>query len=189
MATPIGHALAGCAVYHLSAAAKDADRAHLIWLCILLSIAPDLDFLPGMLLGQPAMYHQGITHSLGFALMVSLTIAVIYALKGWPFAGLFPLAFFAYGSHLVLDFFGPDLRPPYGIPLLWPLSTEHFISPMPLLWGVHHVHSTSGSILEWVDGVLDVHNVGAIAVEIVFVAPFVWLARRYGLWRSKPAGV
>jgi membrane-bound metal-dependent hydrolase YbcI (DUF457 family) len=189
MATPLGHALAGYAVYHLSAAAKDADRAHLIWLCILLSIAPDLDFLPGILLGKPAMYHQGMTHSLGFALIVSLTIATIYTLKGWPFPGIFTLSFFAYGSHLVLDFFGPDGRPPYGIPLLWPFSTECFISPIPLLWGVHHVHSASGSNLEWVAGILDFYNVGAIALEIVFMAPFVLLARRYGLWHSKPAGV
>jgi inner membrane protein len=188
MATPLGHSLAGYAVYRLSAA-KDANRVHLICLCILLSIAPDLDFLPGIFLGRPAMYHQGITHSLGFALMLSLSIAIIYHLRGWPFPAVFKLSFFAYTSHLVLDFFGPDGRPPYGIPLFWPLSMEYFISPVPLLWGVHHVHSASGSILEWVDGILDFYNVGALAFEIVLVGPFVALAQRYRLWRSKQLGV
>jgi inner membrane protein len=189
MATPIGHSLAGYAVCHLSGPAQDAGRVPLIWLCILLSIAPDLDFLPGILLGRPAMYHQGVTHSLGFALMVSLMIAVLYTLKGWPFPAIFKLAFFAYSSHLVLDFFGYDGRPPYGMPLFWPLSMEYFISPVPLFWGVRHAQPSSGSILEWVDGILNFYNLGAIALEIVLVAPFAILAQMYRFRRSKHAGV
>jgi inner membrane protein len=188
MATPIGHSLAGYAVYRFSAPTADADRVHLACLCILLSVAPDLDFLPGVLMGQPALYHQGVSHSLGFALLVSLTLAGIYTLRGWAFSTIFQLSFFAYASHLALDFFGPDGRPPYGIPLLWPLSMEYFISPVPLLLGVRHVHSTSASIREWVDGIFVLYNAGAILLEITLVTPFVWAARRYRLRCSKQAG-
>jgi inner membrane protein len=189
MATPIGHSLAGYAVYCLAARAKDADRVHLIGLCIVLSIAPDLDFLPGILLGKPATYHQGITHSLGFALMISLTLAAIYRLRGWALSTIFKLSFFSYVSHLGLDFFGFDGRPPYGIPLFWPLSMEYFISPVPLLLGVHHVPSASASILEWFEGIFHLYNVGAIMLEMVFVAPFVWGARMYCVRCPKPVGV
>jgi membrane-bound metal-dependent hydrolase YbcI (DUF457 family) len=189
VATPIGHALAGYAVYRFSGPSSDAGRGSLIWLCIIMSIAPDLDFLPGIIIGRPALYHHGITHSLGFALVVSLAIATICMLKCWSFPATFKLAFFAYASHLVLDFFGYDGRPPHGIPLFWPLSMEYFISPVPLLWGVHHVQSSSGSVLEWVDGIFGLYNVGAVALETALVAPFALLAHIYGLRRSKQAGV
>jgi len=189
VATPIGHALAGYAVSRFSGPSSDAGRGSLIWLCIIMSIAPDLDFLPGIIMGRPALYHHGITHSLGFALLVSLTIAICYALGGWSFPAILTLSCFAYSSHLVLDFFGYDGRPPYGIPLFWPLSSEYFMSPVPLLWGVHHVRSTSGSIAEWFDGIFSLHNVGAIAIEMAFVAPFALLARLYSVRRSRQAAV
>jgi inner membrane protein len=155
----------------------------------MMSLAPDLDFLPGIIMGRPALYHHGITHSLGFALLVSLTIAIFSALRGRPFPVVFTSSCFAYTSHLVLDFFGYDGRPPYGIPLFWPLSSEYFMSPVPLLRGVHHVQSTAGSIAEWFDGIFSLHNVGAIALEIAIVAPIAWLAYMYGSKQSKQAGV
>ena len=155
MATPIGHSFAGYAVYSFSAAAKENDRLSLILLCIVMTNAPDLDFVPGILIGRPALYHQGITHSLGFALMVSLVTAILYNIRGKSFSVIFNLCFLSYLSHLVIDFFGPDQRLPYGIPLFWPISGEHFISPVSLFLGVHHVRSTSASTLEWIDGILD----------------------------------
>ena len=179
MATPIGHSLAGYVVY-IFAAAKDRDRLNLILLCIVMANAPDLDFLPGIFLGKPAMYHQGITHSLGFALMVSLVAAVLYSIKGKSFSVTFNLCFFSYFSHLVIDFFGPDQRLPYGIPLFWPISVEHFISPVSLFLGVHHVRSTSASTLEWIDGIFDPYNLGAICLEVLLIAPFILLGKRYG---------
>ena len=79
--------------------------------------APDLDFLPGILIGQPALYHQGLTHSLGFAVMASLGIAGIFSFKKKMFSVVFKVCFLSYASHLVIDIFGPDGRLPYGVPL------------------------------------------------------------------------
>ena len=98
--------------------------------------APDLEFLPGILVGSPALYHQGVTHSLGFALMVSLEIAVVYSLRGSSFSAIFNLCFISYLSHLLLDFFSPEGRLSYGEPLLWALSGNYFISPVSVLLGV-----------------------------------------------------
>ena len=33
--------------------------------------APDLDFIPGLILGRPNLYHHGISHSLGAAVIFS----------------------------------------------------------------------------------------------------------------------
>jgi len=178
MATPLGHSLAGYAVYSFSSAAQDHDSPYKSLLCIVMANGPDFDFLPGVLLGSPALYHQGVTHSLGFAILVSLGIAGAYSVRGRSFSPIFNLCFFSYLSHLVLDFFGPDGRLPYGEPLFWPLSGEHFISPISVFLGVHHVSSTSASILEWIHGIIDIHNLGAVSVELVLISPFILLARR-----------
>ena len=56
---------------------------------------------------QPALYHQGISHSLGFAVLVSFLLAFFYGggRATWSLGGLF---FLAYGSHLFIDVLGPD---------------------------------------------------------------------------------
>lgn len=141
---------------------------------------PDLDFLPGIMMGTPALHHQGITHSLGFAFMVSLGAAGVYRAKGMSFSSMFSLCFISYLSHLIIDFFSPDGRFPYGEPLFWPISDEYFISPVQVFLGVHHAGSTFASTREWIEGILNLYNLGAIALEVVLIAPFVFLARYYG---------
>jgi inner membrane protein len=180
MATPLGHSLAGFAVYTFVPSVK-RDRLGLALLCIIMANAPDLDFLPGILAGRPALYHQGITHSIGFALLVSLGTAAVYRVWGQSFSLIFTTAFLAYLSHLVIDFFGPDGRLPYGEPLFWPISDSYFIAPTPVLLGVHHVASTFGSTQEWLRGIFTAHNIRAIIFEIVLILPFAL----FGLWFQK----
>jgi inner membrane protein len=182
MATPFGHSLAGFAVYTF-APSVNHDRLSLALLCIIMANAPDLDFLPGILAGSPASYHQGITHSVGFALLVSLGAAAVYRVWGQSFPLIFTIAFFAYLSHLAIDFFGPDGRLPYGEPLFWPISDRYFISPIPVFSGVHHVPSTYGSTQEWIRGILSAHNIRAIVLESVLILPFAM----FGLWFRKRA--
>ena len=56
MATPLGHSLAGYAVYSLFPAAKTLDQPNVLLLCVIMAISPDFDFLPGFLLGSPARF-------------------------------------------------------------------------------------------------------------------------------------
>ncbi|MGH7273331.1 MAG: metal-dependent hydrolase [Nitrospiria bacterium] len=180
MATPIGHALAGYAVYGLAGRKEDRERLGLVLVCVTMAIAPDLDFVPGLLLGRPALFHQGITHSIGFALVVSLVAAAVYRLmRGKGFIGICFLGFLSYMSHLVIDYFGPDTRMPYGIPLLWPISGEYFISPVQVFLGTQHAESTSATTGAWIRGMLHPHNVSAIAWEIVLIAPLILVGRWY----------
>jgi inner membrane protein len=180
MATPIGHALAGYAVYGFAGRKEEQERLGLLLVCVALAIAPDLDFVPGLLFGTPALFHQGITHSIGFALVVSVVAAAVYRLViGKGFIVVFFLGFLSYTSHLLIDYFGPDIRMPYGIPVLWPISGEYFISPVQVFLGTYHAESTSATTGEWIRGMLHLHNVSAIAWEIALIAPLILVGRWY----------
>jgi inner membrane protein len=150
-------------------------------LAVAFAIAPDLDVIPGLLRGKPALFHQGISHSMGFALAAGFAGAALFRIKGGAALSGFLLASCAYASHLVLDLFGPDQRLPYGIPLFWPLSPETYLSPVQLLPGMRHATTTDSSILEWLHGILGLHNLRALAIEALIVGPFVLLA----LWINR----
>lgn len=177
MATPIGHTLAGYAIYTACGSSGKERQGHLMLLIIVVALLPDFDLIPGIVMGRPALFHQGITHSVGFALLVSLVIAGLSYRRAKSFPFIFTACFFAYMSHLVIDFFGRDLRPPYGIPLLWPVSGEYFISPVPVFWGVKHAAETNDPTLQWMMGILDLQNLWAVSIEVAFLSPFLLLAR------------
>jgi inner membrane protein len=180
MATPIGHCLAGYAVRDFTSG-RQGSRLPTLLLAVAMANAPDLDFLPGLFVGMPALYHQGITHSLGFGFVASVLGALAFRLCGQTFGVTFRICLLAYVSHLALDFFGPDGRPPFGQPILWPLSDEYFRGPVSVFPGVRHAASTSASTREWVGTILSASNLGAIAVEIVVIGPvayYAWCRRR-----------
>jgi inner membrane protein len=184
MATPLGHVLSGYAIYGFARVPKAGEQPGLALLGVFMAVAPDLDLIPGLVVGLPVLYHEGISHSLGFALLTSLVAAGIFKMRGKMFFPAFALGFLAYSSHLLLDWLGPDGRPPYGIPVFWPISSETFISPVAVLLGVRHAGVTNASISEWIQGMLTWHNVIPIAIEVAVIAPFIflayWLKRRWG---------
>jgi inner membrane protein len=180
MATPIGHLLAGYAVGRgTSLGTKPAQRTLLLF-CMVLAVAPDLDFLPGLLQGQPALYHQGISHSFAFALVVGLFGALLLRPRAYGLLATWGLLFAAYSSHLLIDLFGPDNRPPYGIPLFWPLSDSTYLSPLSIFWGVRHVAQTSATTAQWFAGIAHPYNVGAILIELALIGPLAVYAEFVG---------
>jgi LexA-binding, inner membrane-associated putative hydrolase len=76
MATPVGHSLAGYAIYRFLVPGED-HRPALLLVAVGMANAPDLDFVPGILAGAPATYHQGGSHSLAFAAAAGVTGAVM----------------------------------------------------------------------------------------------------------------
>lgn len=170
MATPVGHSLAAYAVYKFFSGRTGRKGYRWLLLSVAVANAPDLDFLPGLFLGQPALYHQGGTHSLSCAVGVGLLLAGILYVRDESFGQLFGFCFFAYSSHLILDMFGPDGRPPYGIPLFWPISNVHLISPVPLFLGMRHGGLVSTA--EWFRAIFSLPNLVALAVEAAWMAPF-----------------
>lgn len=172
MATPVGHLLAGRIVYRLMDAKKPLQGVPgLGWWCAFAAVAADLDFIPGILLGRPALYHQGASHSFAAALLTSGLLAMAMT-RGrrelwFPWLALF----LAYSSHLALDLLGPDLRPPYGVPLAWPFSSETFLSPVTLLPGVRHAGQTDAATGDWLARTLHFRNMVAVLWELAVLAP------------------
>jgi len=169
--------LAGYLIYKIASGNQFFNRPLFLSLCLFLAVAPDLDFIPGIIQGKPALYHQGISHSLIFALTSGFLISMVINLKktkliipsGWILS-------FAYASHLLLDMFGPDKRPPYGIPLFWPISGETYQAPFQILLGVSHAHSTSVGTHEWIATILQPYNLLAIGIELVVIFSLIFLS-------------
>lgn len=175
MPSPIGHLLAGYVVYSIRG---ERFQNRLALLGILFSaVAADLDFLPGLVFGDPNRFHHGITHSIGAACFYG--VAMWVGLRYWQVSKASLLALFfasAYGSHVVLDFFSVDTSEPRGIPLLWPFVDTYYIAPTPLFLDVRRHH---GGIVELLAGLWSRHNFLAVLWEVVVLIPLaVWIQRR-----------
>ena len=123
-----------------------------------LALAPDLDLIVGA--------HRGPTHSVGAVVLVALATWFVVgrqARRGrWTIA-----CAAAYGSHLLLDWFGLDTSAPFGIPALWPLSSAYFQAPWPVFLPVsRRIHQPD---LFWIPNAL------AVARELLILVPIVML--------------
>src|SRR5262245_54941407 len=132
MALCFVHGAAGYLSYE--AVRKDGPRRLLLLAgAVILANGPDLDFLPGLLVGQPGLYHRTVSHSAVAAVAVGLAVGVVCRLFGWRGRAALRAALWAgatYATHLLVDFFSSDVKPPSGVQLLWPLSDRYFISPV-----------------------------------------------------------
>jgi membrane-bound metal-dependent hydrolase YbcI (DUF457 family) len=133
MALCCAHTAAGYLAYEI-VRPEGRHRPALLMAAVALATAPDLDFLPGLLLGQPGAYHRGVTHTLGAALLagtVALVLARRYAhARPWAVASWVASV---WGSHLFLDSITTDVVEPHGGRFLWPLSQAYYIAPVTLL--------------------------------------------------------
>ena len=181
MATPIGHGLAGLAAYVTFRKQGDPGSTGrpalgLALLAMFFGIAPDLDFIPGMLVGRPALYHHGLSHSLGFCVLAAAAGTLLFSSLGRSRTSMFGLLFCCYATHLVIDLFGPDGRPPHGIPMFWPLSDDYFHSPVTLIPKVTHAPNVDAPLTGWIEGAISWNNLYALTVESLMIAPLVVLA-------------
>jgi membrane-bound metal-dependent hydrolase YbcI (DUF457 family) len=133
MALCLAHATAGYLAYE----ALRPAGPHRPWLLagtVLFANAPDLDFLPGLAVGDPDAFHRGVTHTLGAAVAVAAAVWLLARWRGaarpWWWAAFVALA---YGSHLLVDWMTVDAVPPAGIQLLWPLTDRWLHAPFDLL--------------------------------------------------------
>jgi len=143
-------------------------------LCLLVANVPDLDFLPGLLIGDPNRYHHGISHSVGFAALSAFAFSSLLALrKKYAASRNFLIFFSLYSSHLLLDYLSIDTAAPSGIPLLWPLNDEYYIAPfafLPDIW-----RGSSSSFLEFVLSLFSIHNLWAMTIECFLLLPLILL--------------
>jgi inner membrane protein len=163
MPSPIGHCLMACSLY--------SDRSPVrrrSWWTLLAFVffanAPDLDFIPGLFLGHPQMFHRTLTHSLAFAVGTALLSSLVFAWKGRVEAGrMGRLVFFALLSHLALDYFCSPGKGS-GLMLLWPLTAERFAAPSSVFPLLTHEH-----VMSW-GNVLAVSGEAALMSIVLFIA-------------------
>ena len=109
--------------------------ARSAWLLLLLAVvvanAPDIDYAPGILVGDLNRFHHYYTHTIGWVAVTSLGVWLVLCLAGRRAGlGMLVLLTAAMLSHLAADVFTQDGRAPYGIMLLWPFSDTRVISPV-----------------------------------------------------------
>ncbi|MGD8396102.1 MAG: metal-dependent hydrolase [Candidatus Eiseniibacteriota bacterium] len=183
MPTPIAHSLAGIALFAARPDRRGRDLA-LLATVLAAALAPDLDFVPGMLIGNADRFHHGPSHSLFAGLVGGVVLGALVARRaGWPTGRRYGLAFaVGYASHVVLDMFCIDTRPPFGVPLLWPFWDGYLASPVEVFLDIHRDRDTAA----FVGSLFQLHNLKAVLWELVVM---VTVVAAVGRWRRRrPAG-
>lgn len=176
MASPIGHSLVGLAVADLSESGSAARRYWWYALTLLSVNAADLDFLPGLVVGDVNRFHRSATHSLLAAVIFGLGVMVVARLWRLPAVRAALVSTGLYATHLFLDFLSGNGAKPSGQPLLWPFARGEVISPWTPLAGIDH--GTRGDALwQFIEVLLSLNNLQVILVEALLFAPLLLLAR------------
>jgi inner membrane protein len=175
MPSPLGHTLLGAsAAQWLPGETIQRPVAWIVFVVICANAA-DLDFVPGILVGEPNRYHHQASHSLVAAVLFGVLVGVIARLKGLSGKTLGLSASLIYASHLLGDYLARDDAPPYGIPLFWPVSGEYFISPVALFTDIHH-GEPEGGVMSMLLDLFSSHNLWAMMTELLIVGPVLAVA-------------
>lgn len=162
MPTPVGHSLAGSAIFIFSRTGDKSKSIKELLLYVLVSIMPDFDFIPGIFIGNPNYFHHGVTHSIGFAFLVALIASRIIKFNGYPAWKNFSIFFSLYMAHTIIDYFAVDTTGPFGEKLLWPFSNSYYLSSHPVFMGVKHSDLA---------GLFSLYNIKVILYEILLFLP------------------
>jgi inner membrane protein len=173
MPSPVGHILAGTAVY-LTGTRKESRSRFILAVTLLGSILPDFDFLPGILIGDMRAFHHGISHSLTSAVLFgALVFFFAERLQRDIAARAGMLAGLSYASHVILDFLSVN-EGTRGVPILWPLSDQKFGLNLHLLGYFHYSNRGIWSVIRW-------DNAPALLRELLVIGSPVLLL----LWRER----
>jgi membrane-bound metal-dependent hydrolase YbcI (DUF457 family) len=149
MPTPLAHGVAGYAAARTIR--QDWRSWRFLALAFVIASLPDLDFIPGILIGDAGAFHRRATHSV-FAAFVFTVPLVILLWKLGPrmvdartdrspspgapsapgFAAWYGFVVAIYASHLLLDLVSLDLVDNSGLQLAWPFTNAYFSAPLPL---------------------------------------------------------
>jgi membrane-bound metal-dependent hydrolase YbcI (DUF457 family) len=184
MPSPVGHILAGAAVY-LTGTRRESRTKIVLAITLFGSILPDFDFLPGILTGNLGAFHHGASHSLAFAVLFGLLTFFFVRPRYKDLAlriGI--LAASAYASHVLLDLVSVS-EGARGVPILWPLSDQQFGLDLQLLGHFHYSTTYRGiwTVIRW-------DNLPALSLELVMIGIpalfLLWRERRSTLRLVKP---
>ncbi len=168
MPTPFGHTLMGAILYDSTRMKHEKISWFELMMFIIVANLADMDYIPGYIFGNPNLFHHSMTHSVFFALVISISVAyVYYIVVRKEYIKIWFLMSITYISHLIMDYFGKDTSYPYGEQLFWPLSSNYFLSPFSIFNDVHKASSSKifiQSLFNW-------HNLMTIIQEIIILLP------------------
>lgn len=128
------------------------------------TIAADLDFIPGILVGNPDWLHHRGSHSLLAAALFAIVAGVVAHVRGGRHARMFGVMLAAaYASHLLLDMMATEGRPRYGVPLFWPLPL-YVNAPINLFLPIER---EAGGATNFIASLLSWHNWHALVREVL----------------------
>lgn len=181
MPSPITHISAGIIIYRSLPADLRAQFPRRIFrvpllalILIVVSQLPDLDAILGFLRDDMGAYHNQASHSMftGMAVALILGLGMRWWLKG-NYLFWVGLLFATYTLHLLLDM----LTHSRGIMLFWPFSTQRFLSPVLIFYG-----------LRWSHGLWSTSHIWTVISESLFWGAVFGLAHLFQkLKRTKDA--
>jgi membrane-bound metal-dependent hydrolase YbcI (DUF457 family) len=141
-------------------------------------------------MGAPGLYHRGFSHTVVAALVFGAAAATVNRRvlreRWWPAAVAFAAA---YGSHLLVDAFTIDARPPTGAPFFWPFSDAYYLAPVTIF---HEILIDGRSRLGFVDSVVGWPTAMVLAREILIAAAIVVTIGAIGglgrVWAQRTSG-
>lgn len=172
MSSFLGHSLAAYTLFSLDRRKWPSTRRRAMWLgwLLVLASAPDIDYLITAL-ASPAHHGSRITHSIAFSLILPLlSVGVLYFVKGLKSQRrlLSVCAVLAGLSHLILDFL-VGVTP---LPLLWPLDSTAFVSPVGILPSAGRIRLSNYYLYR------------NVLIEVGVLAPILYVARELYLGES-----
>jgi inner membrane protein len=178
MPLPFAHSAAGLAGY-LAFRNKDLNSAkneelYLFGACLFLANLPDLDFLPGFIMGSIGKYHHGLSHSLAvsFSLAIFFYFCLIKYLKAISRIRILACCMVSALSHPIFDYFSKDTSLPYGVPLFWPFQANHYISAIPLFTDVQRNQDSIGNFFSSL--LFNPNNIRGVAIESLFAGTIIF---------------
>lgn len=173
MPLPFAHSLMGYTI--AEGASLRLTKSYWLDVLILMLLAnlPDIDFLPGYLVGKPNLYHHYQTHSLGFAAIVATLGGLFYWRRRGRFWPYFLLFFTAVSSHLFLDLLTVDSAPPYGMTLFWPFSMQFYHGSWEVFAAVHKSEFSR----DFFASLFHPMNLRVVLLELAVMLPIAGLVR------------
>ena len=151
MPSPVGHSLIGMAIgilYYLPKSKYSELIKSLstyrkqLFFSVLLANSADVDYLPGLIVGDFNRYHQGMTHSFGWiGILLFFSGLYLWYSSASNCRKLLLFIFLCTFSHLLADFLGSDGRPPIGIQIFWPWSHGHYAATHSVFHQLHNLPS------------------------------------------------
>ncbi len=176
MPTPVGHGLAGLAVFFTTQ--QHLSRRHVTaLLLIFMALLPDLDFLFGFAVSDPNRFHHGFSHSFVFVWAIGLLMAAIWAKYSHTSLKIYAAVFGVAGSsHVLLDLLAADTSVPYGAQIFWPFSKDYYIAPFAIFLDIKRASSMD----KFWQSLFIAHNFRAVFLEVLLLGPLVWFGKKIG---------